>query len=112
GHQIGIVHGENVELANWGFPDPKDPLADQDATALHGRKRAAPGAGYLYGRGPHIASIVLRGVVGMELQAYVDQKLATPMGWGRWGWAARRPTGTLPHTPGEAGIPLHSPDGP
>jgi CubicO group peptidase (beta-lactamase class C family) len=111
GHQIGIVHGENVELANWVSPDPpKDPITDQDATALHGRKWAAPGEGYLYGRDPHIASIVLRGVVGMELQAYVDQKLATPMGWGRWGWATHRPNGTLPHTPGEAGIALHSTD--
>jgi CubicO group peptidase (beta-lactamase class C family) len=107
GHSIGIVHGENVELPNWVSPDP--PL-DQDESALHGKMWAAPGEGYLYSRDPHIASIVLRGVVGMELQQYLDQKLAQPMGWGRWGYAAHRASGNLPHTPGEGGIALHSTD--
>src|ERR1700678_507987 len=107
GHLTGIVHGENVELPNWVSPDP--PL-DQDGSALHGKMWAAPGEGYLYSRDPHIASIVLRGVVGMELQQYLDQKLAQPMGWGRWGYATHRGSGNLPHTPGEGGIALHSTD--
>jgi CubicO group peptidase (beta-lactamase class C family) len=107
GHSIGIVHGENVELANWVSPDPPQ---DQDTSALRGKMWAAPGEGYLYSRDPHIASIVLRGVVGMELQQYLDQKLAQPMGWGRWGYATHRANGNLPHTPGEGGIALHSTD--
>jgi CubicO group peptidase (beta-lactamase class C family) len=46
----------------------------------------------------------------MELQQYLQQKLAQPMGWGRWGYATHRPDGNLPHTPGEGGIALHSTD--
>ena len=111
GHMTAIVHGENVELQNWVSPDPEhDQLQDQDGSALHGKMWTSPGEGYLYTRDPHIASIVLRRVVGMELQQYLDQKLAQPMGWGRWGYATHRPGGNLPHTPGEGGIALHSTD--
>jgi CubicO group peptidase (beta-lactamase class C family) len=111
GHVTAIVHGENVELANWVSADPvRDQVDDQDGSALHGRMWTSPGEGYLYSRDPHIASIVLRRVVGMELQEYLQQKLAQPMGWGRWGYATRRPGGDLPHTPGEGGIALRSTD--
>lgn len=108
GHLTGIVHGENVELPYWTAPDA--PRA-QDASALHGVKMwAKPGGGYLYSRDPHIASIVLRHAVGMELQSYLEQRLAKPMGWGRWGYATHFASGTLPHTPGEGGIALHASD--
>lgn len=107
GYSIGIVHGENVNLPYWS---PPDPVTGQDASALHGKMWTSPGEGYLYSRDPHIASIVLRGVVGMELQEYLNEKLAKPMGWGRWGYATHDPGGTLPHTPGEGGIALHSTD--
>lgn len=107
GHLTAIVHGENVSLPYW---IPSDPDTTQDGSALHGKMWALPGEGYLYSRDPHIASIVLRGVVRMELQQYLDQKLASPMGWGRWGYATHRPGGDLPHTPGEGGIALHSTD--
>jgi CubicO group peptidase (beta-lactamase class C family) len=111
GHQTAIVKGENVELPNWVSPDPvHDQLQDQDGSALQGKMWTTPGDGYLYSRDPHIASIVLRRVVGMELQEYLNQKLAQPMGWGRWGYATHRPGGNLPHTPGEGGIALHSTD--
>ncbi len=108
GHQIGIVHGANVDLPYW---TPEDPPKEQDRSAVHGiRMWTDPGAGYLYSRDPHIASMVLRRVVGMELQEYVRQKLALPMSWGRWGYALHGPNGTLPHTPGEGGIALRSTD--
>ncbi|HEV2272989.1 MAG TPA: serine hydrolase [Acidobacteriaceae bacterium] len=111
GHLTGIVRGENVYLPYWVSPDPvRDQIEDQDGSALHGRMWTSPGEGYLYGRDPHIASIVLRRVVGMELQQYLEEKLAKPMGWGRWGYATHRPGGDLPHTPGEGGIALHSTD--
>ncbi|HEY4050499.1 MAG TPA: serine hydrolase, partial [Acidobacteriaceae bacterium] len=106
-HLTAIVHGENVNLPNWIPPDPD---TDQDGSALHGKMWALPGEGYLYSRDPHIASIVLRRVVGMELQEYIGQKLAKPMEWGRWGYATHRSNGDLPHTPGEGGIALHSTD--
>jgi Beta-lactamase len=108
GHQIAIVHGENVNLPWW---TPPDPPKGQDESALHGIKMwTDPGAGYLYSRDPHIASIVLRRAVGMELQQYLQERLAEPLGWGRWGYAIHRPDGTLPHTPGDGGIALRSTD--
>jgi CubicO group peptidase (beta-lactamase class C family) len=111
GHATAIVRGENVVLPNWVSPDPvHDQLQDQDGSALRGKMWTAPGEGYLYSRDPHIASILLRRIVGMEMQEYINQKLAQPMGWGRWGYATHRPGGNLPHTPGEGGIALHSTD--
>jgi CubicO group peptidase (beta-lactamase class C family) len=107
GHMTGIVHGENVNVPYWTSPDP---VRDQDGSTLHGKMWARPGEGYLYGQDPHIASIVLRGVVGMELQKYIKVKLAEPMGWGRWGYAIHQGGVTLPHTPGAGGIALHSTD--
>jgi CubicO group peptidase (beta-lactamase class C family) len=107
GHLTGIVHGENVEIPYWTSPDP---VRDQDGSTLHGKMWARPGEGYLYGQDPHIASIVLRGVVGMELQEYIKLKLAEPMGWGRWGYAVHQGGVTLAHTPGAGGIALHSTD--
>jgi CubicO group peptidase (beta-lactamase class C family) len=107
GHLTGIIHGENVNIPYWSSPDP---VLDQDGSALHGKMWALPGGGYLYDLDPHIASIVLRGVVGMELQEYIKQKLAVPMGWGTWGYALHHNGETLPHTPGAAGIALHSTD--
>jgi CubicO group peptidase (beta-lactamase class C family) len=107
GHLTGIIHGENVNIPYWTSPAP---VLDQDGSALHGKMWALPGGGYLYDLDPHIASIVLRGVVGMELQEYIKQKLAEPMGWGTWGYALHHNGETLSHTPGAAGIALHSTD--
>src|SRR4029450_13447774 len=46
-----------------------------------------PGEGYSYATSSiHIASIMLRHVTGQELQAYVDSRLAQPLGWERWGY--------------------------
>jgi CubicO group peptidase (beta-lactamase class C family) len=107
GHLTGIIGGENVNIPYWTSPGP---VPDQDGSTLHGKMWALPGGGYLYDQDPHIASIVLRGVVGMELQQYIKQKLAAPMGWGTWGYALHHDGETLPHTPGAAGIALHSTD--
>jgi CubicO group peptidase (beta-lactamase class C family) len=108
GHLTAIVRGENVYLPYW---TPANPATDQDGSALKVKMWTGPGEGYLYSRDPHIASIVLRHVAGMELQEYIKQKLATPMGWGRWGYATHRRDGSdMPHTPGEGGIALHSTD--
>jgi CubicO group peptidase (beta-lactamase class C family) len=57
GHQIGIVHGENVNVPYCAWPDSeRDKFASQDGSALHGRMWTGPGEGYLYGRDPHIGS--------------------------------------------------------
>jgi len=69
-----------------------------------------PGEGYSYASSSiHLASIVLRQVSGMELQQYVDQRLATPMGWGTWGYAYRN-VKEVRHTPGAGGIAVRATD--
>jgi CubicO group peptidase (beta-lactamase class C family) len=90
-------------------PPPFDPN-QQDRSALHTPLWTDPGAGYSYtSQSPHIASIVLRHITGMELQEYVDKKLGQPEGWGQWGWGVYRGENKI-HTPGGADIALHSTD--
>jgi CubicO group peptidase (beta-lactamase class C family) len=111
GHSTGIVHGENIDVPTWYSSDSiYDPIKNQDISAVHGKLWTSPGDGYLYGRDPHVASMVLRRVTGMELQDFIDQRLATPMGFGTWGYARHQAIGDLPHTPGESGIALRSTD--
>ncbi len=87
---------------------PRDPSLSQDQSALRGAMWCGPGEGYSYSsQGSHVASIVLRHLVGMEMQQYLDEKLAKPMGWGRWGYATG---GKLEHTPGGGSIAVRSTD--
>jgi CubicO group peptidase (beta-lactamase class C family) len=89
-----------------------DPILNQDEAALRAPMWCPPGGGYTYSsQSTHVATIVLRHLVGMELQQYVDEKLAKPMQWGRWSWARNRNGKTLPHTPGGGDIAVHSTDG-
>jgi CubicO group peptidase (beta-lactamase class C family) len=111
GTDLGIVRGQNVKL------DPTPPLdfsRGQDEAALNVRMWTDPGGGYFYSsQGAHVASIVLRHLSGMELQAYIGEKLAVPMGFGGWGyetvWPALGVT-NLPHTFGGGGIALRATD--
>ncbi len=111
----GIVHGEVVKPPQG---PPVDRTLDQDQSALRTALWCNPGEGYMYSsQSPHVASIVLRHIVGMEMQNYIDEKLAKPMGFGRWGYAMHvegistyTPDKTLPHTPGGVGIAVHSTD--
>jgi CubicO group peptidase (beta-lactamase class C family) len=49
-----------------------------------------PGGGYSYSSpSPHVASVVLRKVTGVDLKNYIDEKLAQPMGWGAWDYCHR-----------------------
>jgi CubicO group peptidase (beta-lactamase class C family) len=109
GGNPGFVNGEpsvKIEAA----PRPAGPV-DQDQSALRAPMWIEPGGGYSYSsQSPHVASIVLRHLVGMELQQYVDEKLAKPMGFGRWTWGVRQGAATLPHTPGGANIAARATD--
>ena len=70
-----------------------------------------PGSGYSYASpSPHIASIVLRHVTGMELQDYIRERLAKPMGWGAWGYCLHRGNFDMPHANGAGSIALHATD--
>jgi CubicO group peptidase (beta-lactamase class C family) len=113
GGNPGFVNFEpSVKLDPLPRPDRTSMGADfQDLSALRVPLWTDPGGGYSYtSQSPHVASIVLRHLVGMELQQYIDEKLAKPMGWGQWGYAIHRGANTLPHTPGGADIAVRSTD--
>jgi CubicO group peptidase (beta-lactamase class C family) len=108
GGNPGIVHGVDRKLDP--IPRPAEPL-EQDMAALRTPMWTKPGEGYSYSSAsPHIASIVLRHIVGMEMQQYIQEKLAGPMGFGPWGYAIHRNGRTLPHTPGGGSIALRATD--
>jgi CubicO group peptidase (beta-lactamase class C family) len=122
GQLLSMAAGFHGEGSNPGFVDFQpsvklDPLprpdgpVDQDLSALRTPLWTKPGGGYSYASSsPHVASIVLRHVTGMEMQDYIDQKLAKPMGWGQWGYALHRGNVTLPHAPGGGDIAVRSTD--
>ncbi len=108
GSNPGIVYGEDRPLTLVAAPPQP---TDQDQNALRTPLWTKPGSGYSYASAsPHIASIVLRHLTGMELQEYIDLKLGKPMDFGSWGYALHRNGVTLPHTPGGGGIALRSTD--
>ena len=108
GANPGIVDGQDVQLQV--LPRQVDAV-DQDLSALKVPLWTKPGAGYSYSSAsPHVASIVLRHLTGMEMQEYIDLKLAKPMGFGSWAYAIHRNGVTLPHTPGGGSIALRSTD--
>jgi CubicO group peptidase (beta-lactamase class C family) len=102
GTNPGFVNGEPSKVE----PAPRlDPALGQDLIALRTPLWTKPGGGYAYAsNSPHIASIVLRHLVGMEMQQYLDERLAKPMGWGVWGWQKNQ------HTGGGGGVAVHSTD--
>lgn len=109
GSNPGFVNGEpSVKLTP--VPRPDRPIG-QDLAALRTPLWTKPGEGYSYASAsPHVASIVLRHLTGMELHEYLDMKLAKPLGWGQWAWARRRGSTELPHTPGGGDIAARSTD--
>jgi CubicO group peptidase (beta-lactamase class C family) len=122
GHLLTMASGMHGEGGNPGFvnfepsvklepiPRPAQRL-EQDQSALQTPMWTSPGGGYSYtSQSPHVASIVLRHLVGMEMQQYIDEKLAKPMGWGTWGYALHRGENTLPHTPGGADTAIRATD--
>ncbi len=108
GGNPGIVNGVNQKLEP--MPRPAQPQ-DQDTAALQTPMWTKPGEGYSYSSSSaHVASIVLRNLVGMEMQQYIQEKLAAPMGFGSWSYALHRNGTTLAHTPGGGSIALRATD--
>src|SRR5258708_4092336 len=108
GGNPGIVRGELRKLEPAPRPAERP---DQDTSALRMAMWTKPGEGYSYASGsPHVVSSVLRRLAGMEMQQYIDEKLARPMGFGSWGYALHRNGTTLPHTPGGGSIALRATD--
>ena len=108
GNNPGFVHGEPTKVPP---APPADPALDQDLKAVRVPLWTSPGGGYAYcSDSPHVATMVLRHLTGTEMEQYLDERLAKPMGWGRWTYARHRGDRTLPHTPGGGDIAVHSTD--
>jgi CubicO group peptidase (beta-lactamase class C family) len=108
GNNPGVVQGREVTLDPAG-PDGWQAMNDAMAAGkMPGDLNTItlwcePGGGYSYATSsPQLVSMILRHLTGRELEDYVREKLAEPLGWGRWGWGYRNTA--LQHTPGGGGI--------
>jgi len=107
GSSPGIVHGQVIPLK----PVPGQDIKDLDRSSIRTVLWTNAGAGYSYSSpAPHIASIVLRHITGMELQDYINDRLAKPMGWGPWAYCLHRGSFTMPHANGAGSIAVHATD--
>ena len=107
GAPTGIFEGKVTQLK----PVPGQDIRNLDQSSLRVQLWTAPGEGYSYSSpAPHIASIVLRRVTGMELQDYIRERLAKPMGWGAWGYCLHRGDYDMPHANGAGSIAVHATD--
>jgi CubicO group peptidase (beta-lactamase class C family) len=92
-------------------PVPGQNIRDLDKSSLNVPLWTDPGAGYSYSSpSPHIASIVLRHVTGMELKDYINERLAKPQGWGAWDYCLHRGDFVMPHANGAGSTALHATD--
>lgn len=92
-------------------PVPGQNIRDLDKSSLNVPLWTDPGTGYSYSSpSPHIASIVLRHVTGMELKDYIHERLAKPQGWGAWDYCLHRGDYVMPHANGAGSTALHATD--
>jgi CubicO group peptidase (beta-lactamase class C family) len=107
GSSPGIVDGQVVPLS----PAAGQDIHNLDMSSIRTVLWTNPGAGYSYSSpAPHIASIVLRHITGMELPDYINEHLGKPMGWGPWGYCLHRGNFDMPHANGAGSIALHATD--
>ncbi|MSU36620.1 MAG: hypothetical protein EXS36_16275 [Pedosphaera sp.] len=107
GAPTAVVEGRALSLK----PVPGQNVRDLDMSSLRVPLWTNAGAGYSYSSpAPHIASIVLRGITGMGLQEYIQERLGRPMGWGAWNYCLYRGDFTLPHANGAGSIAVHATD--
>jgi CubicO group peptidase (beta-lactamase class C family) len=103
----GVVIGQVVPLTQV----PGQNIRDLDKSSIRTVLWTNAGAGYSYSSpAPHIASIVLRHVTGMELRDYINERLAKPMGWGAWDYCLHRGDFVMPHANGAGSIAVHATD--
>jgi CubicO group peptidase (beta-lactamase class C family) len=104
---VGVVNGKAVPMK----PAPGQNIKDLDRSSLRSPLWTDPGAGYAYASpSPHVASMVLRRVAGQDLQDFIRQRLAEPMGWGPWGYCLHRGDIVMPHANGAGSIAVHATD--
>jgi len=107
GGSPGVVMGKVVPLS----PVPGQDIRNLDQSSLKTPLWTDPGGGYSYSSpAPHIASIVLRHVTGMELKDYIDTRMAKPQGWGPWNYCLQRGDYLMPHANGAGSTAVHATD--
>ncbi len=107
GAPVAVVMGRAFPLK----PVPGQDIHDLDQSSLRCAMWTNAGGGYSYSSPePHIASMVLRRLTGMDLRDYLEERLAKPMGWGRWGYCLHRGDFTMPHANGAGSIAVHATD--
>jgi CubicO group peptidase (beta-lactamase class C family) len=103
----GWIHGKSQPLK----PVPGQNIRDLDQSSLRVPLWTAPGTGFSYSSpAPHIASLVLRNVTGMDLQDFIRTRLGDPMGWESWGYCLQRGDFRMPHANGAGSIAVHATD--
>lgn len=107
GAPVAVVMGRAFSLKAV----PGQNIHDLDQSSLRCAMWTNAGGGYSYSSPePHIASMVLRRVTGLELPDYIQGRLAQPMGWGAWGYCLHRGDFTMPHANGAGSIAVHATD--
>ncbi len=107
GGSPGVVYGKVVPLQ----PVPGQDIRNLDMSSLRTPLWTAPGQGYSYSSpAPHIASMVLRRLTGMDLKDYIDERLAKPMGWGAWNYCLHHGDYHMAHANGAGSIAVHATD--
>lgn len=95
------------------------PWSTTDDFALKQSLWCAPGDCYSYSTASsHIPAILVRRMMGMEMEDYMRKRLTGPLGFGTWGYAMYRPklksgidaNGRMYHTPGGGSIAVRSTD--
>lgn len=120
GNNPVYVHGKPSDIDPAG-PDGWQAMTDEYALGIEEGKTGEmpfttrtlwcePGGGYSYATASiHGASIMLRHIAGMEMEDFLENKLAKPLGWGTWGFGYKNQS-RVNHTPGGGGIALRSTD--
>ena len=108
GSPSGYVKGQKPQQFK-GVPGQN--IRDLDKSSLDVPLWCDPGAGYSYSSpAPHIASMVLRRITGMDLKEYINERLAKPQGWGDWDYCLHRGEFVMPHANGAGSTALHATD--
>jgi CubicO group peptidase (beta-lactamase class C family) len=108
------------ERQSWENPTiDNGPWSTTDDFALRQSLWCNPGDCYSYSTASsHIPAIVVRHVMGMEMEDYLRRRLTGPLGFGDWGYAMYRPklksgidaNGRMLHTPGGGSIAVRATD--
>jgi len=107
GAPTAVVMGRSFPLK----ASPGQNIRDLDQSSLRCAMWTNAGAGYSYSSPePHIASMVLGRLTGMDLADYIEARLAKPMDWGAWGYCLQRGNFKMPHANGAGSIAVHATD--